>query len=85
VADKAARRTQAGCQTTILLVLQEQMLEEDRQSLDQCEDTPEALQEAMFLAIYGSPGCSRPSGVRSAIHAIAPSRKWIRNTAESCR
>src|SRR5258707_4135719 len=63
VADKAREERKPVANDNPFLVFQEQMSKQIVSSLDQWRDTQEALSEAMFLAIYGSPALQSAVGV----------------------
>src|SRR5467141_912338 len=63
VADRAREERKPVANDNPFLVFQEQMSKQIVSSLDQWRDTQEALSEAMFLAIYGSPALQSAVGV----------------------
>src|SRR5260221_490986 len=63
VADKAREERKPVANDNPFLVFQEQMSKQIVSSLDQWRDTQEALSEAMFLAVYGSPALQVAVGV----------------------
>jgi hypothetical protein len=62
-ADKAREERKPVAQDNPFLAFQEQMSKQIVSSLDQWRDSQEALSEAMFLAIYGSPALQSAVGV----------------------
>src|SRR6266850_6628291 len=63
VADKAREERKPVANDNPFLVFQEQMSKQIVSSLDQWRDSQEALSEAMFLAVYGSPALQSAVGV----------------------
>src|SRR3954469_2054317 len=63
VADKAREQRKPVAQDNPFLAFQEKMSKQIVSSLDQWRDSQEALSEAMFLAIYGSPALQSAVGV----------------------
>jgi len=63
VADKAREERKPVTQDNPFLVLQEKVSQQVVRSLDQWRNSQEALSEAMFLAIYGSPALQTAMGV----------------------
>jgi pimeloyl-ACP methyl ester carboxylesterase len=62
-ADKAREERKLAAKDNPFLVLQENISKQIVNSLDQWRDSQEALSEAMFLAIYGSPALQAAVGV----------------------
>src|SRR3954469_1310940 len=62
-ADKAREERKPAAQDNPFLAFQEKMSKQIVSSLDQWRDSQEALSEAMFLAIYGSPALQSAVGV----------------------
>jgi pimeloyl-ACP methyl ester carboxylesterase len=71
-ADKARENRKPVTQDNPFLAFQERMSKQIVNSLDQWRDSQEALSEAMFLAIYGSPALQAAVGVDPQ---SAPSRR----------
>ncbi len=71
-ADKAREDRKTIAQDNPFLAFQERMSKQIVSSLDQWRDSQEALSEAMFLAIYGSPALQAAVGVDPQ---SAPSRR----------
>jgi len=63
VADKTREQRKPVAQDNPFLAFQEKMSKQIVSSLDQWRDSQEALSEAMFLAIYGSPALQSAVGV----------------------
>ena len=63
MADKAREKRKPVTEDNPFLAFQERMSKQIVSSLDQWRDQQEALSEAMFLAIYGSPGLQAAVGV----------------------
>jgi len=63
VADKAREERKPVAQDNPFLVFQERLSQQVVRSLDQWRDAQEALSEAMFHAIYGSPALQTAMGV----------------------
>ncbi|MET0675024.1 MAG: DUF3141 domain-containing protein [Bradyrhizobium sp.] len=63
VADKAREERKPVTQDNPFRVLQEKVSQQVVRSLDQWRDSQEALSEAMFVAIYGSPALQTAMGV----------------------
>ena len=62
-AEKAREERKSAAQDNPFLVLQEKISKQIVNSLDQWRDSQEALSEAMFLAVYGSPTLQAAVGV----------------------
>ena len=62
-AEKAREERKSAAQDNPFLVLQEKISNHIVNSLDQWRDSQEALSEAMFLAVYGSPALQAAVGV----------------------
>jgi pimeloyl-ACP methyl ester carboxylesterase len=62
-ADKAREERRPAAKDNPFLAFQERMSKQIASSLDQWRDSQEALSEAMFLAIYGSPALQSAVGV----------------------
>ena len=62
-AEKAREERKSAAQDNPFLVLQEKISKQIVNSLDQWRDSQEALSEAMFLAVYGSPALQAAVGV----------------------
>src|SRR5258707_710284 len=62
-AEKAREERKPAAKDNPFLVLQEKISKQIANSLDQWRDSQEALSEAMFLAIYGSPAVQAAVGV----------------------
>ena len=84
-ADKAREERKPVAKDNPFLAFQEKMSKQIVSSLDQWRDSQEALSEAMFLAIYGSPALAGRRRRRSAVRRRRASAKWTRSTASFCR
>ena len=73
-ADKAREERKPVAKDNPFLAFQERMSKQIVSSLDQWRDSQEALSEAMFLAVYGSPALQAAVGVDPQVRAVAPSR-----------
>jgi Protein of unknown function (DUF3141) len=62
-ADRARERRKPAAEDNPFLTFQERISKQITSSLDQWRDSQEALSEAMFLAIYGSPALQSAVGV----------------------
>jgi pimeloyl-ACP methyl ester carboxylesterase len=72
VADKAREERRPVAKDNPFLAFQERMSRQIASSLDQWRDSQEALSEAMFLAIYGSPALQSAVGVDPQSTASGP-------------
>ena len=84
-ADKAREERKPVAEDNPFLAFQEQISKQIVSALDQWRDSQEALSEAMFLAVYGSPALQAAVGVDPQ---SAPSRRRemdLRSTAKCCR
>src|SRR5260370_23523817 len=62
-ADKAREERKPAAEDNPFLAFQERMSKQIVSSLDQWRDSQEALSEAMFLAVYGSPALQSALGL----------------------
>ena len=84
-AEKARDGRKPVAKDNPFLAFQEKMSKQIVGALDKWRDSQEALSEAMFLAIYGSPALQAAVGDRSAVRRRRAGARWTRNTASSCR
>ena len=67
------------------LAFQEQMSKQIVSSLDKWRDSQEAMSEAMFLAVYGSPALQAAVGIDPKSEPSRRPRDGRRSTASCCR